>query len=136
MTVHNCTSDCERHATCSACGLWKRPRGRSVPVAAENGMCGWDCPGYTQDPQVGHLWPGEVLDLAAESWPHLLARVLYVPGVLAAVSRREWEAGCEDTTEAVPETECHWTLPSRDTWPSWAIAPWARSLAPWGGGDT
>jgi len=43
--------------TCAVCGQMKQPRGRSGPLGAH--YCDWDCSGYTQDPQVGSLWPGE-----------------------------------------------------------------------------
>jgi hypothetical protein len=42
---------------CTVCGEQKCPRGRSAPI--EYYMCDWDCPGYTQEPQPGDLWPGE-----------------------------------------------------------------------------
>lgn len=54
-----CTDACEASPECSRCHLRKAPRGRSVPLEAANGYCSWDCPGYTDDPQPGHLWPGE-----------------------------------------------------------------------------
>jgi hypothetical protein len=45
---------------CAVCKQRKAPRGRSVPDAMWNGMCTWDrCVGYSQDPVVGDLWPGE-----------------------------------------------------------------------------
>lgn len=56
---HDCTSACEAAPQCLTCHLTKRPRGRSVPIEAESGHCGWDCPGYDQEPRSGHLWPGE-----------------------------------------------------------------------------
>lgn len=42
---------------CAVCNQRKCPRGRSSPHGSY--LCDWDCPGYTQDPQVGDLWPGE-----------------------------------------------------------------------------
>ena len=42
---------------CSVCGQQKAPRGRSAPMASS--YCDWDCPGYTQSPHPGSLWPGE-----------------------------------------------------------------------------
>lgn len=56
----DCAVACEAAPTCTACGLRKRPRGRSVPIEMENGLCGRDCPGYAQEPRAGHLWPGEL----------------------------------------------------------------------------
>ena len=44
---------------CTTCGKRKGPRGRDPGLEAASGYCGWDCPGYTEDPQVGHYWPGE-----------------------------------------------------------------------------
>ena len=44
---------------CTVCGMRKAPRGRSVPLEMANGMCGWECPGYAQDPKPDDLWPGE-----------------------------------------------------------------------------
>ena len=43
--------------TCVVCRQRKCPRGRSAPAAAS--YCDWDCPGYTQEPHAGSLWPGE-----------------------------------------------------------------------------
>jgi hypothetical protein len=57
--LYKCTEACARVVECAVCGLTKRPRGRSVGLEAEAGYCGWDCPGYTQYPQPGHLWPYE-----------------------------------------------------------------------------
>jgi hypothetical protein len=58
--IEGCTIECERAPRCTVCYMTKRPIGRSVPIEMENGMCGRDCPGYNQDPQPGHLWPGEL----------------------------------------------------------------------------
>ena len=41
---------------CTECGLQKKPRGRSGPPMP---MCDDECPGYSQEPRVGDLWPGE-----------------------------------------------------------------------------
>ena len=40
---------------CAVCGQAKCPRGRDSPLD----RCYHKCPGYSQDPQVGSLWPGE-----------------------------------------------------------------------------
>jgi hypothetical protein len=45
--------------TCTVCGLRKGPRGRSVPLETANSYCGWDCHGYTNEPEPESLWPGE-----------------------------------------------------------------------------
>lgn len=42
---------------CAVCGQRKSPFGRSAPPEAY--YCGFDCPGYTQEPSPGELWPGE-----------------------------------------------------------------------------
>lgn len=55
----DCTAACEATPTCARCHLTKPPRGRSVPMEAASGYCGWDCPGYSEEPRSGHLWPGE-----------------------------------------------------------------------------
>lgn len=52
-----CTAACFAMPYCLVCGQRKKPRGRSVPVEAESGYCGYDCEGYMQDPQPGHEWP-------------------------------------------------------------------------------
>ena len=57
--VSYCTSGCAAMPTCDVCHLIKAPRGRDVGVAAANGYCGYDCPGYLQAPWSGHLWPEE-----------------------------------------------------------------------------
>jgi len=44
---------------CSVCGLRKTPIGRSAAPEMANGLCDYDCPGYSQEPLTGHLWPGE-----------------------------------------------------------------------------
>lgn len=55
-----CTEACEDMPECTVCKLRKRPRGRSASLEMEGSYCGWDCPGYTQEPRSGHLWPGEL----------------------------------------------------------------------------
>ncbi|HET7379564.1 MAG TPA: hypothetical protein VFJ24_05955 [Gaiellales bacterium] len=55
----DCTPACWAMPDCKRCGMRKAPRGRSVPLEAANGYCGWDCPGYDEDPKPGHLWPEE-----------------------------------------------------------------------------
>lgn len=42
---------------CAVCGQTKCPRGRSAPLGPC--YCDRDCSGYTQEPHVGSLWPGE-----------------------------------------------------------------------------
>lgn len=44
---------------CAVCHRTKTPRGRSAPLEMANGLCSWDCPGYSEPPPVGDLWPGE-----------------------------------------------------------------------------
>lgn len=44
---------------CTVCGMNKHPFGRDPGIHAANGYCGHDCPGYTQEPRAGGLWPGE-----------------------------------------------------------------------------
>jgi len=56
----DCTPECFAAPECTVCHMAKRPRGRSSPVALENGMCGFDCPGYFDDPYPGHEWPSEM----------------------------------------------------------------------------
>ncbi len=58
-----CTEACESAPACRVCGLRKRPLGRSVPLKMENSLCGYDCAGYLEQPQAGHLWPGELARL-------------------------------------------------------------------------
>ncbi len=51
--------------TCGHCGRVKAPRGRSVADIMWDSYCqGWKpdgsgCIGYTEEPRVGDLWPGE-----------------------------------------------------------------------------
>lgn len=45
------------HVECAVCGRTKTPRGRDGGL--HNGKCDRDCSGYSLDPQVGSLWPGE-----------------------------------------------------------------------------
>lgn len=47
---------------CTVCGMRKKPIGRSAPIESENGLCGYDCEGYKQDPFPGNLWPGETAE--------------------------------------------------------------------------
>lgn len=44
---------------CVACGMTKKPVGRSAGLEAANGYCDGDCPGYRCRPLPGSLWPGE-----------------------------------------------------------------------------
>lgn len=55
----DCTEECAAMPRCGVCGQRKRPRGRSVGLEAENSYCGFDCPGFNQEPRSGHLWPEE-----------------------------------------------------------------------------
>lgn len=61
----DCTKACEREAVCVVCHKYKRPSGRSVPLAMENSRCDSTCPGYSQEPTVGHLWSGELAEMDA-----------------------------------------------------------------------
>lgn len=45
---------------CAVCGAMKQPIGRSVPLCTY--YCDWECPGYSQHPRPGSLWPGERSD--------------------------------------------------------------------------
>lgn len=56
----DCTAACERMPECATCHRSKCPRGRDPGVAAVNGYCTRDCPGYDEEPEAGHLWPGEL----------------------------------------------------------------------------
>jgi hypothetical protein len=58
-----CTEACERMPECTVCRRRKHPIGRDPGVYAANGYCGHDCPGYSQEPTSGHLWPGELAEL-------------------------------------------------------------------------
>jgi len=55
---NHCTVGCAPE--CQACWLIKKPVGRSAPLAMANGLCDYECPGYTQEPTPCDLWPGEV----------------------------------------------------------------------------
>lgn len=57
-----CTPACWAMPVCTVCRLTKPPRGRSVPLEAASGYCGYGCPGYLAEPRSGHLWPGEPAD--------------------------------------------------------------------------
>lgn len=45
------------HVKCAVCGRRKKPIGRD---SMDNGLCDRDCPGYSQEPHAGHLWPSEI----------------------------------------------------------------------------
>lgn len=60
MIHADCTEACEAEVRCTVCKLRKAPRGRSVAMEAASSYCHMDCTGYWQDPQPGHLWPGEL----------------------------------------------------------------------------
>ena len=53
---------CWASPRCLVCGLTKKPLGRAAPLEMANGLCDLECPGYRQDPQAGHFWPGEPAD--------------------------------------------------------------------------
>ncbi len=57
-----CTLACEAAPDCLVCKQRKHPIGRDAPAASS--YCGHDCPGYTQEPRPGHLWPGELARIA------------------------------------------------------------------------
>ncbi len=42
---------------CTVCERTKCPRGRSAPLTSS--YCDWECPGWSLEPHVGSLWPGE-----------------------------------------------------------------------------
>lgn len=59
MLIDNeCTAECERMPECATCHRTKQPRGRSAPL--DSYYCDYGCPGYGEEPQPGHLWPGEL----------------------------------------------------------------------------
>jgi len=60
MTEH--TEACWAMPTCQVCGRQKKPRGRSAPLEMASSLCDHECPGFAQDPQAGHFWPGEPAD--------------------------------------------------------------------------
>ena len=62
----DCTEACEVWPHCATCGKRKAPLGRSLPLEMCNGYCGYDCPGYRQDPKPGHLFPGELARIREE----------------------------------------------------------------------
>lgn len=43
--------------SCRTCGQRKKPFGRSAPLGLY--LCTFECPGYSEHPEPGHLWPGE-----------------------------------------------------------------------------
>ena len=45
--------------TCSVCGLRKEPIGRSAPGPMAGSLCDHECSGYSLEPAIGSLWPGE-----------------------------------------------------------------------------
>lgn len=47
-----------RAVICRTCGNRKAPRGRAVPLGVY--LCNnHECPGWSQPPHPGDLWPGE-----------------------------------------------------------------------------
>lgn len=67
ITGRACVDECEAAPICTTCHLRKPPRGRSVAPEMANGMCGYDCRGYLDNPKPGHLWPGELKRIREES---------------------------------------------------------------------
>ncbi len=59
MRYPHCAPGCWAPVTCTACGLRKKPHGRSAPLEMAGSLCDHECPGYLLDPEVGHLWPEE-----------------------------------------------------------------------------
>ena len=53
-----CTEQCRAPVYCTKCGRRKKPIGRDT---SDNGLCTWDCEGYGEPPEPGHLWPNEPL---------------------------------------------------------------------------
>ncbi len=47
---------------CKICGKTKAPRGRSVSPVTACDYCNFECPGYSQLPHPGDLWPGETAE--------------------------------------------------------------------------
>lgn len=45
---------------CTSCGRVKKPIGRDEHPAASGSHCTYDCPGYTEPPFAGYLWPSEL----------------------------------------------------------------------------
>ncbi len=56
----HCTEACEAVVECTVCHRPKPPVGRDVAAACASDYCEWDCPGRSQPPHAGHLWPGEL----------------------------------------------------------------------------
>jgi hypothetical protein len=54
-----CTEACAAMPACTVCGMPKHPRGRDPGIRAASGYCGYDCPGYGEKPEPGHVWPEE-----------------------------------------------------------------------------
>ena len=61
-----CTVECERMPECAVCHRRKHPRGRDPGLAAASGYCAHECPGHNEEPQPGHLWPGELAQMDEE----------------------------------------------------------------------
>ncbi len=62
MIYPECTVDCTAEPECGVCHKPKGLRGRSYPIAMANSRCDYDCPGYSAEPQAGHIWPEEWRD--------------------------------------------------------------------------
>jgi hypothetical protein len=45
---------------CTTCERTKKPLGRDAPM--NSAYCDSDCPGYSESPMPGHLWPSERAD--------------------------------------------------------------------------
>jgi hypothetical protein len=58
--TRECTETCVATQVCQRCKRRKAPRGRSVAMEMQGALCDYDCTGYREDPQPGHLWPGEL----------------------------------------------------------------------------
>jgi hypothetical protein len=54
--------------------------------------------------------------MAAANWPHLLARVLVVPGTMAMVEMRGWVCGAEHEANYATRHD-----PDPTSWGGWAL---------------
>ncbi len=58
---------------CVVCHRTKKPAGRSAPLEMATSLCDHECPGWSQPPLPGSLWPGETeeqfgYDIGAHGW--------------------------------------------------------------------
>jgi hypothetical protein len=60
MIDDTCTEACEAMPDCTVCKRRKHPRGRDPGVYGASGYCEHECPGNSEPPHAGHLWPGEL----------------------------------------------------------------------------